>query len=146
MCCAFIYFGKIPCPVHLFHIVRLLDTSEQAGSKERYVLSFKELFHETSESNSKQSFLFLCLFHSICFLGRGGGGLPQRRFTKQTLLNKKDKKGGWGRGQKFPILRQHSLWMAPFHAESKIRLESKPRYHLNDLKSSIIYLLLGFTV
>ena len=39
------------------------------GSKECYVLSFKELFlywnYKTSGNNSKQS--FLCLFHSTCF-------------------------------------------------------------------------------
>ena len=44
--------------------------------------------------------------HKLCRLSSLGGGQPQRRFTKQTLPNKKD-------NQKSSILRQHSLWTAP---------------------------------
>ena len=35
--------------------------------------------------------------HKLCCLSRGGGrGQPQRRFTTQSLFNKKDNKGGMG--------------------------------------------------
>ena len=50
--------------------------------------------------------------HKLCSLGRGEGGS-----LKDDLLNRPYliiKKPSWGRGgQKFPILRRHSLWPAP---------------------------------
>ena len=57
--------------------------------------------------------VFTCLLtyyvgavHKLCRLGRGGETQPQRRFTTQNLLNKKDDKEREG-GQKLPILRPH---------------------------------------
>ena len=50
--------------------------------------------------------------HKICRPGRGGPGVSlKRRFDRCTLLNKKSQQGGGG--QKSPIVRRHSLWMAP---------------------------------